>query len=322
MWRLLEDASFPVAEVHAFTSERSAGSILRFRSATVRCRALASEGPVPVDLVLASAGGTVAREWLPRFTDLGAVAVDNSSAFRTDSRYPLVVPEINGDTLEGGASIIANPNCSTIQLVMALAPLHREWGLRAVRAATYQSASGAGRRLMDALRVQSRDLAASDDVPGPSPDLAFNVVPQIGDFDAEGESLEEVKMRNETRRILDLPDLPVSATCVRVPVFRGHSEAIWAGFRKPPDPERARAILRKTAGVVVKDDTARGVFPMPRAAAGNDAVFVGRIRRDTGGADGLALWVVSDNLLKGAATNAYQIAEALVARGLLPARRN
>jgi aspartate-semialdehyde dehydrogenase len=320
MWRLLERASFPISEIHAFTSPRSAGTRLPFRGREVRCRSLAAEGPVPVDLVLASAGGAVSREWLPRFADLGAMVVDNSSAFRGDPRCPLVVPEINGDTLEPGASIIANPNCSTIQLVMALAPLHREWGLRAIRVATYQSASGAGNRLMEELRAGSRPFVDTDAVPGPSTELAFNVIPQIGAFDAAGETLEEVKMRNETRRILDEPDLAVSATCVRVPVFRGHSEAVWAGFHRDPDPDRARAILGKTPGVVVEDDPARGVYPVPRSAAGRDAVFVGRLRRDGVDPRGLGLWVVSDNLLKGAATNACQIAEALVARGLCPAR--
>jgi aspartate-semialdehyde dehydrogenase len=320
MWRLLESSDLPVAEVRAYTSARSRGRTLGFRGAEVVCRDLAAEGPEPVHLALFSAGARTAREWAPRFAAQGAVVVDNSSAFRADPACPLVVPEVNGDLLDGRAAIIANPNCSTIQMVVALAPLHREWTLTGVRVATYQSVSGAGARAMDELREAARAHLEGGPEPRavfPHP-IAFNVVPHVGSLGESGESEEEAKMRTETRRILGLPDLPVSATCVRVPVFRSHSEAVWASFARIPDPARARELL-DGAGVIVEDDPARARYPLARDAAGRDEVFVGRVRRDPADPQGLQFWVVSDNLRKGAATNAFQIAQALVRRGFLAA---
>jgi aspartate-semialdehyde dehydrogenase len=242
--------------------------------------------------------------------------VDNSSAFRGDPACGLVIPEVNAAELDRPFSIFAVPNCSTIQMVAALAPLHRAWGLRAVRVATYQSASGAGARAMEELERGARALLAGEEehpevFPHP---IAFNLLPQIGSFDETGETQEERKMRDETRRLLELPDLPVSATCVRVPVMRGHSEAIWASFAVAPDPGAARDILRE-AGIVVEDDPGRGLYPLPRRAAGRPETFAGRIRRDPADPLGLCLWVVADNLLKGAAGNAFDIARALIARG-------
>ncbi len=322
MWRLLAASEIAVSEASAYTSPRSAGAQLDFRGRTVTCRALDDRSFAPADLVLASAGAAVSRAWSPRFAAAGAVVVDNSSAFRSDPASPLVVPEVNGETLDAAAAIVANPNCSTIQMVVALAPLHREWGLKAVRVATYQSVSGAGARGMDELtRATRRALDGVADPPEVFPHpIAFNVLPHIGPFDEEGETQEEAKMRNETRRILDLPDLRVSATCVRVPVYRGHSEAVWAGFREKPSPERARELL-SGAGVAVVDEPASARYPLAVEAAGRDEVFVGRIRRDPADAEGLALWVVSDNLLKGAALNAMQIARLLVERELVPTGR-
>jgi aspartate-semialdehyde dehydrogenase len=318
MWRLLEGAGFPISRIIAYASPRTAGTSLEFRGRPVPVEALTEETFRPVHMVLASAGAAASRLWAPRFADAGAVVVDNSSAFREDR--PLIVPEINGHQLDGRVPIIANPNCSTIQMVVALAPLHRAWTLRSVRVATYQSVSGAGSRAMAELTRSTREaLEGNPGAPEMFPRvIAFNVIPEIGEFTPEGETGEEVKMRRETRRILDLPELPLSATCVRVPVLRGHSEAVWAGFESTPDPAEARRRMRE-AGVLVVDDPDRPGYPVPRDAAGRPEVFVGRVRRDPTDSRGLCLWVVSDNLLKGAATNAFQIAEMLVERGLLAA---
>jgi aspartate-semialdehyde dehydrogenase len=318
MWRLLPDSAVPVERVLAYTGTRSAGTELVFRGHPVRARALDEASIEPVDLALFSAGADAARAWAPRFAALGATVVDNSSGFRADLRVPLIVPEVNGELLDRRVAIVANPNCSTIQMVVALAPLHRAWGLRGIKVATYQSVSGAGARAMTELVENTRRHLAGDEetlqvFPHP---IAFNVLPHIGDFDPAGESREEGKMREETRRLLGLPDLPVSATCVRVPVLRGHSEAVWASFATSPDPEGARGLLR-AAGVMVEDDPRAAVYPLARRASGRPEVFVGRIRPDGSDPRGLALWVVSDNLLKGAATNAVQIAEVLAARGFL-----
>lgn len=308
----------PVAEIRAYASSRSEGTTLSFRGSPVPCLPLDEAHFAPADLVLASAGSAVSRLWSPRFAAAGAVVIDNSSAFRRDPDVPLVVPEINPETLRPGPGIVANPNCSTIQMVVALAPLHRRWGLAGVRVATYQSVSGAGGRAMRELEEGSRVfLEDGEETPRAfSHPIAFNVLPRIGPADETGESTEERKMRDETRRILDLPDLPVSAFCARVPVFRGHSEAVWAWFRETPDVEEARAALGE-AGVVVQDDPDASGFPLPREAAGDDRVFVGRVRRDPAEPRGLVLWVVADNLLKGAAANAWQIAEVLWQRGWL-----
>src|SRR5262245_26457801 len=318
MWRLVGSGVLPVSRAIAYTSPRSAGTEVSFRGTKQTTIALSPDTFEAVDLALFSAGAGVAREWAPRFVAAGSVVVDNSSAYRKDPNVPLVVPELNGQTLEPGVRLVANPNCSTIQMVMALAPLHRTWGLRSVKVATYQSASGAGAMaLTELLEGTRRHLDGGVEEPRlfPHP-IAFNVIPQVGEFDAAGESVEERKMRDETRRILGLPDLPVSATCVRVPVLRAHSEAVWASFADVPDPRRAAALL-KESGVVVEDEPQASRYPLARHAAGRPEVFVGRLRSDPSDPRGLAFWVVSDNLLKGAATNAVQVAEALLARGLL-----
>jgi aspartate-semialdehyde dehydrogenase len=317
MWRLVTSGALPVSRAVPYTSSRSAGTELSVHGTSVHAVALSTDTFQAVDLALFSAGAAVAREWAPRFVSAGAVVVDNSSAFRKDPDVPLVVPELNGHLLQRGTRLVANPNCSTIQMVMALAPLHGAWGLRSVKVATYQSASGAGARALTELLEGTRQhleggLETTHVFPHP---LAFNVIPQVGEFDASGESVEERKMRDETRRILELWDLPLSATCVRVPVLRGHSEAVWASFRDTPDPRRA-AVLLAEGGVVVVDDPSASRYPLARHAAGKADVFVGRLRADPSDARGLAFWVVSDNLLKGAATNAVQVAEALLARGL------
>ena len=321
MLRHLESPAFPVDDPVLYCSTRSRGTAIPFGDRTLAAVALDASTIGEFDLVLASAGAGVTREWAPRFADRGAVVVDNSSAFRSDPACPLVVPEINAHTLTPDASIIANPNCSTIQMVVALAPLHAAWGLTGVRVATYQSVSGAGARAIEELTAATRAALAGEPPPADvfPRGIAFNALPDIGSFDACGESGEERKMREETRRILEIEDLAVSAVCVRVPVYRGHSEAVWASFERPVDAAEARALLTR-AGVIVLDDPGSRVYPTAAEASGHPDVFVGRIRRDPGDPKTLLLWVVADNLLKGAATNAYQIAVTLAERGWLPRR--
>lgn len=313
MLRVLEERRFPVEEVVALASARSRGQSIRFAGRELAVQDLARYDFAGTTLALFSAGSEVSREFVPRATAAGTVVVDNASCFRMDEDVPLVVPEVNPEALAGYAArgIVANPNCSTIQLVMALAPLRAEAGLSWVRVATYQAASGAGRGLCEELITGiNRSLQGGD----PSDrQLAFNVLPGIGDPADGGEggySGEELKIRRETRRILGEPELPVSATCVRVPVLNGHSEAVWLGTERPLTPERARELLAQAPGVLVQEAPEA---PNPVAMGTlEDRVLVGRIRQDLADPQALSLWVVADNLRKGAATNAVQIAESLV----------
>ena len=312
--RILEEREFPVDELRCLASPRSAGhEQLQFQGRWHPV-GLATPGAFAgCALALFSAGAAAARALGPSAVAAGCRVVDNSSAFRQDPDIPLVVPEVNGSCLDGKPSIVANPNCSTIQLTVALAPLHRAFGLRRVHLATYQAASGAGRALVEALRTQSRDLAEGRPLVAaayPHP-LAGNVVP--GGWRPEGDATEEeVKIVAETRRILDLPHLPIGCTTVRVPVVVGHAEAVWAAFERPVTPAEARAVLADAPGVRVVDDLEHGRYPTPLAAAGTDPVYVGRIRADLGEPGALSLFVVADNLRKGAALNAVQIAERLM----------
>jgi aspartate-semialdehyde dehydrogenase len=285
-------------QVRAFASERSAGSVVPYRDRDLRVEKATPEalGSGELDLCFFSVGTAASSELVPAAVAGGALCVDKSSAFRLANGVPLVVPEVNGDTATAHDGIVANPNCSTIQLVCALGPLHEAAGLKRVRVATYQSASGAGAARMERLRSQDSTEGNVD------MDWAFD-----GD-----EFEEESKLRAETRKILDLPDLPLSATCARVPVLVGHSQAVWLETERPLAPEEAREILTAAPSVVVTER------PTARDAVGGDDVLVGRIRRDTAG-DGLAMWIVCDNLRKGAALNAIQIAELLLARQALPA---
>ncbi len=264
-----------------------------------------------IDFALFSAGAQRSRDIAPQAQQEGAVVIDNSSAFRMQPEVPLVVPEVNAATLERHGGLIANPNCSTIQMVLALRPVRDLLGLRRVVVSTYQSVSGAGRRAVQELEDATR--AILDGTPEPrqvhSRGIAFDVVPHIDVFDAAGTTREEAKMRDETRRILDMPHLSVVATCVRVPVYRGHSEAVWVQTEKPLDMERLRDAMRAQAGLVLLEE--HEAFPLAREAAGRDEVFVGRLREVADEPRSLAMWVVSDNLLKGAALNAVQIAECL-----------
>ena len=311
---VLEQRDFPVSELVLLASERSAGKTIGFRGVPHTVRAVAEDSFSGVDIALFSAGGSTSRRWAPVAAASGAVVVDNSSAWRMDPAVPLVVPEVNPDDVWQHKGIIANPNCSTIQMVVALYPLHLKAGLKYISVSTYQSVSGTGVEALSSLQSGSREIL---DGKNPSPCLvyshpiAFDLLPHIGAFDMDGISEEEWKMVREPQKIMHLPDLRVSCTTVRVPVFRGHGEVVVAQFEKPLASDDARKILKNTPGVTVQDDLANAIYPRPRYSEGKDAVYVGRIRKDTGLEDALSMWIVSDNLRKGAALNAVQIAELL-----------
>ena len=335
MLRVLAARRFPVQHLVALASERSVGRRVRFGGSSVAVQVLSERSFRGVDLALFSAGADRSRRFAPVAAAGGTLVVDNSSAFRMDPAVPLVVPEVNAEALRRHRGIIANPNCSTIQMVVALAPLHAAGRLKRVVVATYQSASGAGAKAMHQLWAEARrfldewprfDRRADDfrlpavngrpakvgDARRVLPDqIAFNVIPQVDVILPDGSTKEEQKMVHETRKILDESTLPISATCVRVPVFIAHSEAVNVELAHEVSPARAQALLRRAPGVRVVEDGGRR-YPVPIDAAGADAVFVGRIRRDPSVPHGLNLWVVSDNLRKGAALNAVQIAERLL----------
>ncbi len=312
---LLRERGFPAREIVPFASERSAGRELD----GLTVRALNDQADLGgFDLALFSAGAGVSREWGPRFAAAGATVVDNSSAFRRDPEIPLVVAEVNSHALEGHQGLIANPNCSTMQMVVALAPIHRQVGIERLVVATYQSVSGTGKKAVDELEAQANASLRGEEMPAPAvyPEpIAFNVIGAAGSFpEGDDHTDEERKMMFETRKILEDESIGVAVTCVRVPVRVCHSEAVNVQTRAPLSADEARELLSAAPGVVVED------VPTPLRAAGRDEVFVGRIRRDHSHPRALSLWIVSDNLRKGAATNAVQIAEALVERGLLSRR--
>jgi aspartate-semialdehyde dehydrogenase len=321
MRRLLLERRFPIASIKFLASERSAGKPIEFAGKTYTVEALRPEAFAGVELVLSSTPAAVSREWSPVAARAGAIVVDNSSAWRMDPDVPLVVPEVNPHTLARiPKRIIANPNCSTIQMVVALKPLHDFARIRRIVVCTYQASSGKGAKGVYDLERQIQALARGEPLPpsiAHAAPLAGNVVPHDWKLGEEGYSEEEWKMIRETRKILGDETILVSPTTARVPVHTGHAEAINVEFTRPISPEQARELLRKAPGVVVLDDYAKGEVPMPLTVAGRDEVFVGRIRRDPTVANGLNLWVVADNLRKGAATNAVQIAEELLRRGLL-----
>jgi aspartate-semialdehyde dehydrogenase len=321
MLRVLEERRFPVDELVPLASARSAGQPLEFRGERLTVRALDRQSFTGVKVALFSAGGPISRDYAPTAAGAGAVVIDNTSAFRLDPQVPLVVPEVNAEAArQRPKGIIANPNCSTIQMVVALAPLHREATIRRIVVATYQAVAGAGQRAIEELSQQARAWAAGQPDPAPSVfphPILFDCVPQIGDFRADGDTVEERKMIDETRKILGEPALRVSATTVRVPVMIGHSEAINLEFERPLSVARARELLSTAPGVVLVDDPAQRRYPLARQAAGTDPVYVGRVRLDGSVEHGLNLWVVADNLRKGAALNAVQIAEYLAQHGEL-----
>lgn len=311
---VLAARDFPLRDLRLFASPRSAGSRLPFRGEHLPVEPLSEAGLAGVELALFSAGGAVARQWAPRAVAAGAVVVDNSSAFRLDAEVPLVVPEVNAEALRGHRGVIANPNCSTILLALALGPLHRAAGLRRAVVSTYQAASGAGQQAMLELRSSLQAVLAGEPAPAPRAlpqPLAFNVFPQVDVFMPDGYTKEEDKLLYEMRKILGLPQLLVDATCVRVPVERCHSESVAVELARPLPVAEARALLASAPGLELVDDPAARQYPMPLVQAGRDAVAVGRLRAGRAFEHGLTFWLAGDQLRKGAALNAVQIAERL-----------
>lgn len=318
---LLEERNFPVDHLKLLASPRSAGTRLPFRGRELEVEVIHENAFKHVDLVLASAGGSVSKEWLPKAVAAGAVAIDNSSAYRMDPEVPLVVPEVNPNAARYHQGIIANPNCTTILMSLVVWPLHRVQPIKRLVIATYQSASGAGARAMEEVKQQAKAILAGETPQAnafPYP-LAFNLFPHNSDLNEDGYCQEEMKMVNETRKIFGAPDLRVTATCVRVPVLRAHSEAINIEFEEPFSPAKAKALLEQAPGVSVVEDWSRNYFPMPLEASGKNDVLVGRIRRDISNARAIELWLSGDQIRKGAALNAVQIAELLAAKQWLQA---
>jgi len=320
MLNILEELEFPVDEMHAVASRKSKGMDVAWGDRTIKCQDIDGFDFSKVDLVLMSAGGDVSREWSEKIGKAGPIVIDNSSAFRKDPDVPLIVPEVNPDAIKLATkkNIIANPNCSTAQLVVALKPLHDAAKITRAVVSTYQSVSGAGKEGMDELWNQTKAIyGLGDATPKLFPkQIAFNVIPYIGSFRDDGYTDEEAKMWDETHRMLD-PDIRLTVTCVRVPVFVGHSEAVTLEFDRPISPDEARAILREAPGVMVIDKQEHDGYITPVDAAGEHAVYVSRIRKDHTVENGLSLWIVSDNLRKGAALNAVQIAQLLDETGTI-----
>ena len=324
MLNILAERSFPADEVVALASRKSIGVEVSYGERILKVKALEHHDFSTTDICLMSAGSAVSKEWSPRIASAGAVVIDNSSCWRYDSDVPLIVPEVNADAVSGfrKRGIIANPNCSTVQLVVALKPLHDRAKIKRVVVATYQSVSGAGKDAMDELFSQTKAVFQIDEVVPKkfAKRIAFNIIPQIDTFMEDGYTREEWKMVVETKKILDLK-IKLVATCVRVPVFVGHSEAVYIEFENPITPDEAREALRNAPGCIVIDKHEPGGYVTPYESAGEDATFISRIREDATVENGLAMWIVSDNLRKGAALNAIQIAECLINRKLISAKR-
>lgn len=316
---LLAERNFPLAELKLLASERSAGKKLPFKGEDLLVEAVSDAALENVDLVLASAGGSISKVWAPKAVDKGAVVVDNSSAFRMNPEVPLVVPEVNPQAVVNHKGIIANPNCTTILMAVGIFPLHKVKPIKRIVVATYQSASGAGAKAMEEVKNQSIDIlegkaAVAEVFPYP---LAFNLFPHNSPLNSAGYCEEEMKMVNETRKIFNNQDIRITATCVRVPVLRAHSEAINLEFDTPFNIKEAKEILSKSEGVKLIEDWQANYFPMPLEATGKDDVLVGRIRQDISHESGLELWLCGDQIRKGAALNAVQIAELLVEKNML-----
>src|SRR5215467_3344968 len=324
MLGILDEREFPADEVVALASRRSLGVDVSYGDATLKCKALDHYDFSDVDICLMSAGSAVSKEWSPKIAAAGAVVIDNSSCWRYDSDVPLIVPEVNADAVVNfrKKGIIANPNCSTAQLVVALKPLHDRAKITRVVVATYQSVSGAGKEAMDELFAQTKSVFTLEDPESKKfpKRIAFNLIPHIDVFMEDGYTKEEWKMVAETKKILD-PKIKLTATCVRVPVFIGHSEAVNIEFEQPITADEAREILRSAPGCLVIDKREPGGYVTPYECAGEDATYISRIREDATVENGLAMWIVSDNLRKGAALNAIQIAECLISRKLIQAKK-
>jgi aspartate-semialdehyde dehydrogenase len=324
MLNILDERTFPADEVVALASRRSMGVEVSYGNKTLKVKALEQYDFSDVDICLMSAGSTVSKEWSPKIAAQGAVVIDNSSCWRYDADVPLVVPEVNADAVADfrKRGIIANPNCSTAQLVVALKPLHDKAGIKRVVVATYQSVSGAGKEAMDELFTQTKAVFTVGEIESKKfpKRIAFNIIPQIDVFMEDGYTREEWKMMAETKKILD-PKIKLTATCVRVPVFIGHAEAVNVEFERPITVAEAHDILRTAPGCLVVDKHEPGGYVTPYECAGEDATYISRVREDPTVDNGLVLWCVSDNLRKGAALNAVQIAECLINRKLIQAKR-
>lgn len=314
MMQTLEKRRFPVGRLTLLASARSAGRTLPFAGNPTPVQELRRDSFAGVDLALFSAGGSISREFAPLAAQAGCVVVDNSSAFRMDESVPLVIPEVNPEDVKAHRGIIANPNCTTAIILMALNPLHRAFGVRRIIAASYQAVSGTGAKALEELERQVRQIAAGEPATREvyPHQIAFNVLPHVDAFLPDGYTKEEMKLQNEGRKILHHPTLRASITCVRVPVYRAHSAALNVEFERPVTPEAAREVLAKAPGLDVVDNPAKGEYPMPIHVSGRDNCQVGRIRQDCALDNGLAFWVAGDQLLKGAALNAVQIAELLL----------
>jgi len=322
---IMRERAFPATEVVPFASERSAGRTIDFGDKRLQVVALTAESIQGFDLALFSAGSGVSEEWAPQFARAGAVVVDNSSVWRMHDHVPLVVAEVNPEALAAHHGLVANPNCSTMQMVVALKPILDAAGIERLVVSTYQSVSGTGQRAVEELHDQALAVLEAKEIPKPAVyphQIAFNAVPQVESFKAGDDyTTEERKMMGETRKILGAEEIGISTTCVRIPVYTGHSESVNVQTRDELSPEACRELLASAPGVRVIDDPANGLYPLAIDAAGQDEVLVGRIRRDPSHERCLNLWVVGDNLRKGAATNAVQVAELLNVRGLLSSRR-
>lgn len=310
--QVLEERNYPVTELLVVASEKSVGKKVTFKGETFTIIGLQDAIAAQPDIALFSAGGSISLEWAPKFAEAGITVVDNSSAWRMDPSKKLVVPEVNGDVLTAEDKIIANPNCSTIQMVVALNPLHKRYGIKRVVVSTYQSVTGTGKKAVDQLMGERRKSLTDNVEEYPMAyayEIDLNVIPQIDVFTEDGYTKEELKMINETKKIMRDENIQVTATTVRIPVMGGHSESVNVEFEQPFELQKVREILSTAPGVVVVDDPSTSQYPMPKDAHEKDEVFVGRIRRDYTRENALNMWIVSDNLRKGAATNAVQIAE-------------
>ncbi|WP_071459495.1 aspartate-semialdehyde dehydrogenase [Bacillus massilinigeriensis] len=327
MMKTLEERDFPISKLTLLSSARSAGSTAVFKGEKITIHEAKPESFEGVQIALFSAGGSVSKELAPEAVKRGAIVVDNTSAFRMDENVPLVVPEVNEKDLENHNGIIANPNCSTIQMVVALQPFRQKYGLEKVIVSTYQAVSGAGAAAVEELNRQTKVILEGEEanpsiLPVKSADkhyqIAFNAIPQIDVFQENGFTFEEMKMINETKKIMHMPSLQVAATCVRLPIATGHSESVYFETEKAGvTVEEAKELMKNAPGVILEDDPSQQIYPMPANCVGKSDVFVGRIRKDLDNEKGFHLWVVSDNLLKGAAWNSVQIAEGLVKLGLV-----
>jgi len=321
--KVLQQRNFPMDSIHLYASDRSAGRKLYVGHREIEVKETSPESFHNIDIALFSAGSEISRHFSPIAAKSGALVIDNSAAFRMEPNVPLVIPEVNSEDIKHHQGIIANPNCSTIQMVVALYPLHKVNPIKRIVVSTYQAVSGTGAAAMEELTTQARlVLEGQNVVPHVYPhQIGFNLLPEIDVFLDNGYTREEWKMVEETRKIMHTPDIAISATCVRVPVFIGHSEAINVEFTDPMSPDEARRILAQAPGVKVLDDPSVSLYPMPWLAAGTDDVYVGRIRTDASHPKGLVMWVVADNLRKGAALNAVQIAEEAARRGWVKKRK-